>query len=62
MKEYYLRSRSRGISYMKSVNGKLTGFVTFCLEIAFYKTLLKEREKGERSERKTKKNTLEATR
>jgi hypothetical protein len=24
------------ISYMKYVNGRLTGFVTFCVETAFY--------------------------
>jgi hypothetical protein len=36
-------SRSRGISYMKYVNGRLTGLVTFCVETAFYNRLLKER-------------------
>jgi hypothetical protein len=35
-------SRSRGISYMKYVNGRLTGLVTFCIETAFYNGLLKE--------------------
>ena len=29
-------STSRGISYMKQVNGRLTGLVTFCVETAFY--------------------------
>jgi hypothetical protein len=43
MKKYYLESRSRGISYMKEVNRRLTGFVTFCVETAFYNGLLKER-------------------
>jgi len=43
MKKYYLQSRSRGISYMKQVNGRLTGLVTFCVEIAFYNGLFKER-------------------
>jgi hypothetical protein len=43
MKKYYLRSRNRGISYMKYGNGKLTGLVTFCAETAFYNGLLKER-------------------
>jgi len=43
MKVYYLESRSRGISYMKYVNGRQTGLVTFCVEIAFYRGLLKER-------------------
>jgi hypothetical protein len=43
MKKYYLDSRSRGISYMKEVNGRLTGFDTFCVEMVFYDRLLKER-------------------
>jgi hypothetical protein len=47
MKKYCLESRSRGISYMKYVNGRRTGFVTFCVETAFYNRLLKERLKGE---------------
>jgi hypothetical protein len=33
---YYLESCSRGISYMKYVNGRRTGLVTFCVETAFY--------------------------
>jgi hypothetical protein len=45
MKKYYIESRSRGISYMKWVNGRLTGLVTFCIETAFYDRLLKERSK-----------------
>jgi len=40
---FQLESRSRGISYMKYVNGRRTGLVTFCVETAFYKGLLKER-------------------
>jgi hypothetical protein len=43
MKKYYLESRKTGISYVKEVNGRLTGFVTFCVETAFYNRLLKER-------------------
>jgi len=35
MKKYYLESMIRGISYMKKVNGRLTGLVTFCVETAF---------------------------
>jgi len=31
------------ISYMKCVNGRRTGLVTFCIEIAFYNGLLEER-------------------
>jgi hypothetical protein len=46
MEMYCLDSRSRGISYMKYVNGRRTGLVTFCVEIAFYNGLLKERYKG----------------
>jgi hypothetical protein len=46
MKKYCLESRSREISYMKYVNGRRTGFVTFCVETAFYNDLLKERYKG----------------
>jgi hypothetical protein len=46
MKMYYLETRSRGISYMKYVNGRRTGFVTFVIETAFYNGLLKERYKG----------------
>jgi hypothetical protein len=29
--------------YMKYVNGRLIGLVTFCVETAFYNRLLKER-------------------
>jgi hypothetical protein len=57
MKMYYSESRSRGISYMKYVNGRRTGLVTFCVETAFYNGLLKERYKGDRSDRKTRKKT-----
>ena len=41
--KYYLESRSRGISYMKYVNGRLTALVKFYVETAFYNGLLKER-------------------
>jgi len=54
---YCLESRSRGISYMKYVNGRGTGWVTFCVETAFYNGLLKERYKGDRSDGKTRKKT-----
>jgi len=43
MKKYCLDTKSRGISYMKYVNGRQTGLVTFCVETAFYNGLLKER-------------------
>jgi hypothetical protein len=55
MKKYYLESRSKGISYMKYVNGRQTGLVTFCVETAFYNELLKERHKRDRSDRKARK-------
>jgi hypothetical protein len=41
--EEVLESRSRGISYMKQVNRRLTRLVTFCIETSFYNRLLKER-------------------
>jgi hypothetical protein len=43
MKKYYLESRSREISYMKQLNRRLTGLVTFCVETVFYNRLLKEK-------------------
>ena len=47
----------RLIFSMKYANGRRTGLVTFCVETAFYNGLLKERCKGDRSDRKTKKKT-----
>jgi hypothetical protein len=44
--EDYLESRSRGIFYIKYVNGRRTGLVTFYVEAAYYNGLLKERYKG----------------
>jgi hypothetical protein len=46
MKMYYLESRNREISYIKYVNGRQTGLVTFYVETAFYNRFLKERYKG----------------
>jgi len=43
---YYLEPGSRGISYMKYVNGRRTGLVTFYVETASYNGLVKERYKG----------------
>jgi len=43
MKKCYLESRSRGISYVKYVNGRLTGLVAFCVVTAIYNGLLYER-------------------
>jgi hypothetical protein len=57
MKKHCLESRSRGISNMKYVNGRRTGLVTFWVETAFYNGLLKERYKGDRSDRKKRKKT-----
>jgi hypothetical protein len=45
------------VLYMKYVNGKRTGLVTFCVETAFYNGLLKERYKGDTNYRKTGKKT-----
>jgi hypothetical protein len=42
---------------MKYENGRLTGLVTFCIEIFFYNRLLKEILKGNRIEKKTRKKT-----
>jgi ribosomal protein S26 len=55
--KYCLESRSRGISYMEYVNGRRTELVTFCVKTAFYNRLMKERYKGDRSDRKTRKKT-----
>jgi len=46
MKKYYLELRNRGISYMKYLNGRRIGLVTFSVETVFYNGLLKERFKG----------------
>jgi hypothetical protein len=35
MKKYYLESRSRGISYMKKANVRITELATYCVETAF---------------------------
>jgi hypothetical protein len=40
---------------MKYVNGRLTGLITFCVETGFYNGLLKEKYKGDRSDRKARK-------
>jgi len=58
--EVLLESRSRRMPYMKYVNGRRTGLLTFWVETAFYNELLKERYKGDRSDRKTRKKTYEA--
>jgi len=45
------------LSYIKYVNGRRTGLVTFCVETAFYNGLLKERYRGDRNDRETRKKT-----
>jgi hypothetical protein len=57
--DYCLETRSRGISYMKYINGRRTGLVTFCVETAFYNGLLKERysTRGDRSDRNKMRKT-----
>jgi hypothetical protein len=47
MKMYCLESRSRGISYMKYVNERRTGLVTFCAETAFYNEFTEGKIQGE---------------
>jgi hypothetical protein len=42
---------------MKYANGRRNGLVTFSVENAFYNGLLKERYKGDRIDRKTRKKT-----
>jgi hypothetical protein len=44
--EVLLRVNKQRISYMKYVKERRTGFVTFCVETAFYNGLLQERYKG----------------
>ena len=57
MKKCYLELMSRGISYMKYINGRLIGLVASYVETAFYNGLLKERKEGDKSDRKTRKKT-----
>jgi hypothetical protein len=42
----HVRDKEAGIFYMKYVNGRRNGLVTFCVETAFCNGLLKERYKG----------------
>jgi hypothetical protein len=57
MKIYCLESRRRGISYMKYINRRQTGLVTFCIETAFYNGLLRKDKRRDRSDRKMRKKT-----
>jgi hypothetical protein len=45
MKKYYLQSKRREISCMKYVNGRLVVLDKFYVETAFYKRLLKAKQK-----------------
>ena len=42
---------------MKYVNGRQNELVIFCVETTFYNGLLKERYRGDRSDRKARKKT-----
>jgi hypothetical protein len=46
MKMYYLDSRSRGISYMKYVNGRRTVLVTFCVQNCLLQRVIEGKIKG----------------
>jgi hypothetical protein len=46
MKKFYLESRSRGLSYMKYVNGRQTGLVTFYVETAFSQRVIEGKIEG----------------
>jgi hypothetical protein len=46
MNRYYLESRSRGISYMKYVNGRQTGLVTFYVENCILKRVTEGKIQG----------------
>ena len=60
MKKCYFESMSRGISYVKYENGRLTGLVTFYVETAFKKSY-RRKDKGKDGSDKTRKKTQEAT-
>ena len=57
MKKHYLESRSRGISYMKLVNGRLSGLVTFCVNCLLQRVIEGKIKGGDISDRKTRKKT-----
>jgi hypothetical protein len=46
MKKYCLEPRSRGISYMKQVNRRLTGVVTFCVRNCLLKRVTEGKIQG----------------
>jgi hypothetical protein len=45
------------VKEQRNILHELTGLVTFCVETAFYNTLLKESKKMDISDRKTRKKT-----
>jgi hypothetical protein len=45
VKQYYVESRIKGISYIKKEEGRLIGFVTSCVGTVLLNILLKERGK-----------------
>ena len=51
---------SRLIGHILRRNCLQDGLVTFCVKTAFYNGLLKERYKGDKSDRKTRKKTYES--
>ena len=57
MKTCYLESMSRGISYVKYENERLTGLATSYVETAFENKLSKEDKGRDGSDKKTKKKT-----
>jgi len=64
MKKYYVKSRIRGISYMKYGNERRNILVRFCVyekcdqSNAFYNGVIEGKKKrGDKSERKTRKKT-----
>ena len=52
-----LRVKEQRNILQKYVNGRRSGLVTFGIETAFYNALLKEKYKGDRGDRKTRKKT-----
>jgi hypothetical protein len=59
MKKYCLELRSREISYMKYVNRRQIGLVTFCVETSSYR-VIEGKIQGGIADRKTRKKTYEA--
>jgi len=58
--ELLFRLEEQRKSYMKYVNGRRTGLVTFCVETAFYNGLLKARYKGGQKRQEDKEEDVES--